>query len=443
MHHRGHIYWGILSVTVLILTGGSLALWGQANLPDLTVKEIRVSPADLEEGDSAQVRTVILNQGRGDALGPFDVLVELNGREIGYRSVFELKAQKSIELRIPWRAVAGEHRVTVYVDTPFGRVRESNESNNTHTLVFKVTPPSAARALTFDIVKVFTRALDEAGQALKFQLTDNVFSSIENADRAIQAGAAALQEAPTELQFVRSFFALEWLNAQTQSREAENISMLFSALADSLVRIGGTLSIGNFEGVLENAQVFRKNFADLASGQIELTLFQPLTPALEQFDKVILLATELRNLLRGAQGRPQLEVAIDLFNAFTKFGELLRLSAQQIQSQAQEQCARFTNADGLPIGTVYTSGKPLLIEMPGATQLILELYTHNASPTLVHTSYGQGSLLHWNGTNGEATPLPPGVYLYRLIGQTDDGKVRVELGRLRISQGSDSGEEDE
>ncbi|MCS6903274.1 MAG: hypothetical protein NZO41_03240, partial [Candidatus Bipolaricaulota bacterium] len=182
MHHRGQVYWGILSLlSSLLLLGSSLALWGQANLPDLTVKEIRVSPPDLEEGDSAQVRTVIVNQGRGDALGPFDILVELNGREIGYRSVFELKAQHTIELRIPWKAVAGEQRVTVYVDTPFGRVREANESNNTSTLVFKVAPPSAARALTLDTVKVFTRSLDEAGQALKFQLTDNVFSSIDNA----------------------------------------------------------------------------------------------------------------------------------------------------------------------------------------------------------------------------------------------------------------------
>ncbi|MCS6936456.1 MAG: hypothetical protein NZ610_04405 [Candidatus Bipolaricaulota bacterium] len=442
MHHRGQVYWGILSVTVLLLWASSLALWGQANLPDLAVKEVRISPPDLEEGDSAQVRTVIVNQGRGDALGPFDILVELNGREIGYRSVFELKAQQTVELRIPWRAVAGEHRVTVYVDTPFGRVREANESNNTGTLAFKVAPPSAVRALTLDTVKVFTRALDESGQALKFQLTDNVFSSIDNANRAIQASAAALREAPTELQFVRSFFAPAWLSAQTQSRQADDIAALFSTLSDSLVRIGGTLSIGNFEGVLENAQVFRKNFADLASRQIEVTPFQPLTPALEQFDRVILLATELRNLLRGAQGRPQLEVAMELFTAFTKFGELLRLSAQRILTQAQEQRARFSDGDGQPLGTVYIAGKPLLIEIPGAHQLSLELYTASASPTLVHTHYGPGPSLQWNGTNGEAAPLPPGVYLYRLLGQTDAGVICVELGRLRVSQGNDTGEDE-
>jgi hypothetical protein len=431
-----------VTVTVLVVGLGGFILRGQVNLPDLTVKEIRISPAELEEGDSAQVRTVILNQGRGDALGPFDILIELNGREIGYRSVFELKAHQSIELHIPWKAVAGEHRVTVYVDAPFGRVREANESNNTRTLAFKVAPPSAVRALTLDTVKVFTRSLDEAGQALKFQLTDNIFSSIGNADRALQVGASALREVSTELQLVRAFFALEWRSAQTQSREADHISMLFGSLADSLVRIGGTLSIGNFEGVLENAQIFRKNFADLVGRQIEMTLFQPLTPPLEQFDRVIALATELRNLLRGGQGRPQLEVAVELFNAFTKFGELLRLSAQQILTQAQEQRARFSNDDGQPLGTVYIAGRPLLIEMPGAAQLVLELYSSNAPLTLIHVTQALGPLLQWSGTNGEATPLPPGVYLYRLLGQRDDAQVRVELGRLRVSQGSAAGEDE-
>lgn len=434
---RGRV---IIVLAVLAIGLGIFTLWGQANLPDLTVKEIRISPSELEEGDSAQVRAVILNQGRGDALGPFDILVELNGRAIGYRSVFELKSQQSIELRLPWKAVAGEHRLAVYVDAPFGSVRESNESNNTRTLAFKVALPAAVRSLTLDTVKTFTRSLDEAGQALKFQLTDNVFSSIENADRALQVSAGALREAATELSLVRAPFTTGWLNAQTQSREADSIALLFGALADSLLRIGGTISIGNFEGVLENAQIFRKNFADLSARQIETTLLNPLTPALEQFDRVIALATELRNLLRGTPGRPQLEVAVDLFNAFTKFGELLRISAQQILIHTEAQRARFRDAHGQPLGAVYLSGRPLLIEMPGAAQLFLELYSNSAA--LLHASQAEGPLLQWNGLDGEATLPPPGVYLYRLIGQTTDGRVRTELGRLRISQGRESGEDE-
>ncbi len=440
---RGSVIIGLAALAILAIIGlGSFMLWGQVNLPDLTVKEIRISPSELEEGDSAQVRAVILNQGRGEAIGPFDILIELNGREIGYRSVFELKSQHSIELRVPWRAVAGEHRVVVYVDAPFGRVRESNESNNTRTLAFKVAPSAAVRSLTLDTVKVFARSLDEAGQALKFQLTDNVFSSIENADRALQLSAGALREAAIELSFVRAPFANSWLSAQTQSREADSIVLLFGALADSLLRIGGTLSIGNFEGVLENAQIFRKNFADLSARQIETTLLNPLTPALEQFDRVIALATELRNLLRGTPGRPQLEVAVDLFNAFTRFGELLRISAPQILMQTQAQCARFSDANGQQLSTVYLAGRPLVIEMPGVTQLFLELYSNSAAPILLHASQAEGSLLQWNGIDGGATLLPPGVYLYRLIGQTTDGRARTELGRLRISQGSQTGEDE-
>lgn len=434
----GRLVGGLALASVAVWLGLS-TLQAQGNLPDLAVKEIKISPSSLEEGDSAQIRTIIVNQGRADAIGPFDILIELNGRELGYRSIFELKAQQSVELRLPWKAIVGEHRVTVYVDTPFGRVRESNESNNTRSLVFQVAPLSAVRSLTLDTVKVFTRALDFTGEALKFQLTEAIFSSIENANNALQQGAAALREAATELHFVRAPFAADWLSAQTQSHEANALLLLFDSLSESMVRIGGTLSIGNFEGVLEHSRTFRKTFADLTARQIETTSFQVLQIPLEQFNRVIALATELRNLLQGAPGRPQLEVATELFGAFTKFGELLRVAAQTIVAQAQAQSPRFLDTNGQPLNSTYRSGQPIVIEIPNATQITFEVYG-GTGPALRHTSQAAGPLFQWNGVDSGASSLPPGVYFYRLVAQMADGRVSVELGQLRIVQASEHGD---
>lgn len=398
--------------------------YGQRGLPDLTIKAVKISPSSVEAGESAQLRAVVINQGQSDVFALFDVLFELNGRELGVRSLFELKAQQTSELQIPWQAVAGTHKLIVYVDSPFNNVRESNESNNKFSLQFTIAPPAGVRSFSLDLINVFGRALEGAGGALKFEMTDSVFSSLDNAVRALQDTAAALREASTELQLLQRALSPVFIN-HSQCSEAGALVLLFDTFAELFLRIGGTLSIGNFDGVLENAHALRRKLVQLAGQQLADTSFAPLQLAIEQFDKVIALAAELNDLLKGAQGRPQYQVAVELFNAFIAFGDQLRLSAQEIMRQAKERSARFYDVGGqlLNSSSSYVSGT-LTIELPGALVLLrLELY--DLSGTLVHQSEADSSLLQWEGTAA-------GTYFYKLTGLRKNGSERVELGRLRV-----------
>lgn len=401
---------------------------GQSGLPDLAVKMIRVSPAELEEGQPAQLRAVIINQGQGDATGAFDIVLELNGREIATRSLFSLKKDQTSEISIPWQAVAGTHTLTVLVDAPFNSIRESSESNNKRSLSFTASPLAGVRSFSLDLVKTLGRSLDEAGQALHFQLTDNVLTSIDNAVRALNDTALALRNASVELGLVRHIVPRSFANHSHYS-EADAVVALFEALAESFVRISGMLSIGNFDGVLENARILRQNLIKLSNQKLAGTSFEALQPAIAQFDQVIALATELRNLLKGAQGRSQYQVAVELFHALLGFGDQLCAAAQKVTQQAVHRSARFTNGSAVLNGA-YNTKHVLNILWPGILLMRLELYELSTG-ALIYRSEELGPWLDWvaNGLFSSS-----GAYGYKLVGISKQGVERVEIGRLYIKQ---------
>lgn len=413
------------AVVVLGIVLAGMGVWGQGGLPDLTVKLVKILPADLEEGQPALVRAVIANKGQGDALGAFDVVFELDGRELATRSLFELKKDKTSELQVPWRALPGTHRVTVSVDAPFNAIRESNESNNRVSLQFTVSPIAGARSFSLDVVKLFGRTLAGAGAALHFQLTENVFTSIDNAVAALNDAALALRDAAVELQLVRGAVPAAFAHDPLYT-DAAALVALYGALAESLERIGGTLSIGNFDGVLENAFRVRQQLVELSQREIGGTSFTPLQSAVAQFDRVIALAKELRDLLKGAPGRPQYQVAVELFNAFTAFGDEVSAGARAIVQIAESRAARFYNGDE-PVNGAYSTERSLLIRWAGVLLMGVELYELTRG-TPVFTSEELGPLLELTST------LAPGAYGYRLVGTTKQGARRVEIGRLQVKQ---------
>lgn len=419
-----------MRVGVLVLIGIVLAGVGgvgQAGLPDLVVKSARVSPSDLEEGQAALIRVVIANIGQGDVTNAFDVIVELNGQELATRSFFELKKEKSTEIQIPWKAVAGTHTLTVFVDGPFSRIREASEQNNKLTMRFVVSPVAGVRSFSLDIVKLFTRILDETGIALHFKLTDSVFTSLDNAVRAINDAAAALRDASLELglvlQLVPPVFASDNLY-----RDAKALVALYESIAESFERIATMLSIGNFDAVLENGGLLRKKLVELSQKTLANTSFVPVQAAVAQFDRVLALAKELRDLLKGAQGRPQYQVAVELFQAFMAFGDELSACSRAIARQAETRAARFFQGEQA-LNDAYHTRHPLEIQWPMVMLMRLELYDLK-SGDLVFFSEEMGP---WLGvvTNGS---LATGTYGYRLVGMTKHGVFRSELGRLRIRQ---------
>jgi hypothetical protein len=422
----------VLIAIVLIIGAGVQQGQGQAGLPDLAVKAIRVSPSELlEDGQPAQLRAIIVNKGQGDVIGAFDVIFELDGREVATRSLFELKKQQTRELHVPWQARVGTHQLTISVDAPFNNVRESNESNNKASFTFSVAPLAGVRSFSLDFVKLFGRSLDEAGQALHFELTDNIFTAIDNAVRAMQDTAAALRNSSIELQLLRGAVP-PMFASHSQFSEADSLVVLFDALAESFLRIGGTLSIGNFDGVLENARTLRQGLVQLAGQKLAGVAFAPVQSAVVQFDRVIALATELRDLLQGAQGRPQYQVAVELFNAFTVFGEQLCASSREFVQYATTRSARFYNGNETVNGA-YVANKLLTIAWSGVILMRFELY-ELTSGALVYQSEEVGPSLDW-AANGS---LSTGTYSYKLVGILKNGVERSEIGRLQITQATSS-----
>ncbi len=416
---------GVLVLVGIVLAG--LGVAGQSGLPDLIVKSVRVSPGDLEEGQAALIRAVIANVGQGDAVGSFDVIIELNGQELATRSFFELKKERAAEIQIPWKATVGTHTLTVSVDAPFSRIRESSESNNKLSLQFTVSPVMSVRSFNLDIVKLFGRILDETGIALHFKLTDSIFTSVDNAVRAINDAAAALRNASLELGLVRQLVPPA-LAADTLYRDAEALVALYEGMAESFERIAVMLSIGNFDAVLENAYLLRQKLVALSQKTIADTSFTLIQSAIAQFDRVIALAKELRDLLKGAQGRSQYEVAVELFNAFMAFGDELSACSQAIVKQAEAHAAQFYQGEETLNGA-YNSKRSLEIRWSRTILMRLELYDLK-SGKLVLCSEEMGP---WLGlvTNGS---LSTGMYGYRLVGMTKHGVRRIELGRLQIKQ---------
>ncbi len=414
---------GAIIIVIAALAG--IGGYGQSGLPDLIVKSVRVSPGDLEEGQEALVRAVIANIGQGDALGGFDVIVELDGQELATRSLFELKKDKSTEIQIPWKALVGAHTLTVSVDAPFSRIRESNESNNKRSLAFVVSPILGVRSFSLDVVKLFGRVLGETGVALHFKLTDSVFTSLDNAVSALNEAAAALRNISLEFELVRGSVP-QAFSSDPLYREAQALATLYESIAESFERIAVMLSIGNFDAVLENAYLLRAKLVELSQKTLGDVSFVSLGSAVARFDQVIALAKELRDLLKGAQGRSQYQVAVELFHAFMAFGDELSACAQAIIRLGESRAARFSNGDD-PIDGAYSTKHPLIIQWSGVMLMRLELYDLR-SGALLFRSEEMGPRLEVESNSSLAT----GMYGYKLVGMTKHGRSRVEIGRLVV-----------
>lgn len=417
----------VVLLGVLLYAG--IGVHGQSGLPDLIVKSIRVSPGDLEEGQAALVRAVIANQGQGDVVDAFDIVLELDGQELATRSLFGLKKDKSSEIQIPWNALVGTHTLTVSVDAPFSRVREFSESNNKLSVQFSVSPVMGVRSFSVDVVKLFGRTFSEAGMALHFKLTDSVFTSLDNAVRAINDAAGALRNASVEFGLMRAIMPPTF-GGDPLYRDTEALVALCESIAESFERIAVMLSIGNFDAVLENAYLLRQKLIELSQKTLADANFAPMQSAIARFDRVIALAKELRDLLKGAQGRSQYEVAVELFNAFMAFGDELSACAQTIVQRAESHAAQFYQGKAVLNGA-YSTKHSLEIRWPKVILMHLELYDLR-SGVLVLRSEEIGP---WLGlmTNGL---LVTGTYGYRLVGMTKHGVRRIELGRLQVKQSS-------
>ncbi|MBS3787591.1 hypothetical protein KGY79_05270, partial [Candidatus Bipolaricaulota bacterium] len=95
-----------------------------------------------------EVSAQVLNRGSDDTR-KFYVRLYVNGNRQDYKPVtFGLDAGKDDTVTFTWTAQPGQNELKVVVDDPFDKVDESNEDNNTKTLVVMVNRPAAGTAAT-------------------------------------------------------------------------------------------------------------------------------------------------------------------------------------------------------------------------------------------------------------------------------------------------------
>ncbi len=108
--------------------------WLSEKKPDLAVSGINVSVSNPKEGDNLVFSVNISNKGNQDAYD-VNVLFTVDNIVIGEKNISLLKSGERKTLTFEWKAVKGEHVISVFVD-PENRIDESNETNSVAKMLF-------------------------------------------------------------------------------------------------------------------------------------------------------------------------------------------------------------------------------------------------------------------------------------------------------------------
>ena len=167
----------------LALAVGCLAQVGLA-LPDLVVARLEISPVAPAGGALVTLIAVIENAGHDDASNPSFVRFLVDDREIDLVSLTPLRSGRTKSLTTTWTATAGPHDVSVEIDEPLNRIRESDELNNTRSLhvnvrlndeMMAVLAPLKIAVARFDDVS--GTGFINAGQGVADELIDRLAAS--------------------------------------------------------------------------------------------------------------------------------------------------------------------------------------------------------------------------------------------------------------------------
>ncbi|MDG0814483.1 CARDB domain-containing protein [Cohnella rhizosphaerae] len=186
---------GSLAMLLLLTCFGYIGTAAAADLPDLVVTGIEVSPAEGHTGDTVQVTATVKNQGaaatpEGTIIG---VVAYVDGNFIGYSDRYSTSLAPGASIQIPirqggsnaggWSATAGSHTISCLVDD-VNRIAESAENNNSYTRPepYAVTTLSGPDLVVRDVVRVPDKLT--AGQAITFSAT-----LVNQGNQATAAGA--------------------------------------------------------------------------------------------------------------------------------------------------------------------------------------------------------------------------------------------------------------
>lgn len=130
---------------VLLVNAGPLFAAGP---PDLVVTDVSISPPNPTPGDEVTVSVRVYNRGLSETRTFFVRLYVNDERQEHKRVAFGLDAGEKDTVEFGWVAQPGSNELKAVADDPFDKVVESNEDNNSRTIVVNVSQPAVGTAAT-------------------------------------------------------------------------------------------------------------------------------------------------------------------------------------------------------------------------------------------------------------------------------------------------------
>ncbi|MGD9675085.1 MAG: CARDB domain-containing protein [Candidatus Bipolaricaulia bacterium] len=164
--------------------------------PDLIVASVEIRPSVPFPGSVAALVARVENVGDDRSSSSVFVLFSVDDVEVGSATIAGgMEAHTQREVSVPWTAVGGPHIVTVAVDQPQSRVRESRETNNTASITvfipWTAASPNALGGLRIAVAEFIDRS-DAGFVNMGAGVADNL------ADRLAELGVVVVERGELE-----------------------------------------------------------------------------------------------------------------------------------------------------------------------------------------------------------------------------------------------------
>jgi len=253
-----------IGIALLVLCS---AAYGTLALPDLTIAAIELTPANPAAGQQVEIDVTVANLGTGATSDPFFVHIRVDDEEIAVRPTVEhIAAGGLLHVSAEWTATVGPHTIAAEADPVVGRVEESDETNNVHSLLLTVqlSPESAA---VLSAVKVVVAPFEDLTYSGFLNLGVGVAEKV--AERLAGSGVRVLQR--TDLESIMQEGDLNPLNIEdvAQAGRLLGADVLVTGSITGIHVVESSLQLGflSFSGADVDVEL-SANLIDVYSSQV-------------------------------------------------------------------------------------------------------------------------------------------------------------------------------
>lgn len=142
-----------VTASALLLNEGTVPSARLVNGVNLVVDDPEADPDGLRAGQETLLRARITNVGRQATGADVSMEVLVDGASVGTATGTALESGTALRLEVPWTATTGTHTVQFVAD-PAGAVAESDEADNTATMVLEVVASVADPGFAYEDVNL-------------------------------------------------------------------------------------------------------------------------------------------------------------------------------------------------------------------------------------------------------------------------------------------------